>query len=217
MADENRRDDERNAFFGSLHVLRLKIKDGTFSEVLDDWKWIFSYSKRYKGAIAFYTILGLFSTVMALVSSVASKYAIDMITGYQTDKLALLILIMVGSAVFSLAFSSIINRISLKLSIYINNDIQADIFDQIIDADWKSINEYSSGDLLNRFNNDVNTVASNAISWLPTIIIALFNFIATFVVIWHYNKVMSLISFASAPVILLMSRFLIRKQRDYRR
>ena len=217
MADENRRDDERNAFFGSLHVLRLKIKDGTFSEVLDDWKWIFSYSKRYKGAIAFYTILGLFSTVMALVSSVASKHVIDMITGYQTDKLALLILIMVGSAVFSLAFSSIINRISLKLSIYINNDIQADIFDQIIDADWKSINEYSSGDLLNRFNNDVNTVASNAISWLPTIIIALFNFIATFVVIWHYNKVMSLISFASAPVILLMSRFLIRKQRDYAR
>ena len=215
MADENRTADERNAFFGSLHVLRLKIKDGTFSEILDDWKWILGYSKRYKGAIAFYIILGLFSTSMGLVSSIASKYVIDMITGYQTEKLPLLITITVGSAIFSLAFSSIINRLSTKLSIYINNDIQADIFDQIIDADWKAINEYSSGDILNRFNRDVSTVASNAISWLPTIIIAVYNFIATFIVIWHFNKVMSLLSFAAAPVMLLMSKYLIRKQREY--
>ena len=215
MADENRTADERNAFFGSLHVLRLKIQDGTFSEILDDWKWILGYSKRYKGAIAFYVILGLISTSLGLVSSVASKYVIDMITGYQTEKLPLLIAITVGSAVFSLAFSSIINRLSTKLSIYINNDIQADIFDQIIDADWKSINEYSSGDILNRFNRDVSTVAGNAISWLPTIIIAIYNFIATFIVIWHYNKVMSILSFATAPVMLLMSKYLIRKQREY--
>ena len=52
MADENRTADERNAFFGSLHILRLKIQDGTFKEILDDWKWIFGYSRRYKGTIA---------------------------------------------------------------------------------------------------------------------------------------------------------------------
>ena len=97
----------------------------------------------------------------------------------------------------------------------INNDIQADIFDKIIDADWMKINQYSNGDVLNRFNGDVTTVSSNAISWLPTIIIAIYNFIATFVVIWHYDKIMSLLAFASAPVMLLMSKFLISKQREY--
>ncbi|MBQ1378267.1 MAG: ABC transporter ATP-binding protein, partial [Lachnospiraceae bacterium] len=35
--------------------------------------------------------------------------------------------------------------------------------------------------------------------------------------IWHYNKIMSLLAFASAPVMLLMSKFLIRKQRDYQK
>ena len=201
--------------FESLDILIGKWRDGTFSEILDDWKWIFSYSKRYKGAIAFYTLLGIFSTSMGLVSSVASKYMIDIITGYQVSKLGIMILITVGSAIFSFAFNNIISRISVKLSIYINNDIQADIFDKIIDADWLEINKYSNGDVLNRFNSDVNTISSNAISWLPTIIIAIYNFIATFFVIWHYDKVMSLLAFASAPFMLLMSKFLISKQREY--
>ena len=201
--------------FESLDVLIGRWRDGTFTEILDDWKWIFSYSKRYKGAILFYTILGIFSTSMGLVSSVASKYMIDIITGYQTSRLGTMIAITLGSAIFSLVFSNVINRVTTKLSIYINNDIQADIFDKLIDADWMKINQYSNGDVLNRFNGDVTTVSSNAISWLPTIIIAIYNFIATFVVIWHYDKIMSLLAFASAPVMLLMSKFLISKQREY--
>lgn len=209
--------EEKKAFFHSLHTLRMSLKDGTFREILEDWRWIFGYSKRYKGAIAFYVALGIFSTSLGLVASVASKYLVDVITGYQREKLGLMIGIMVGSALFSLVFSNLIDRVSTKLSIDINNDIQADIFDQIIDVDWKAMNEYSNGDLLNRFNSDVGTVSGNAIGWLPSIIISVYNFIVTFFLIWHYSKVMSLLAFASAPVMLLMSKYLIGKQREYSR
>lgn len=215
--EENKNSKSNNLSFESLDILIKRWKDGTFAEIIDDWKWIFSYSKKYKGAIIFYTILGIFSTSMSLVSSVASKYMIDIITGYQTSKLWIMVAITLGSAAFNLTFSNVISRISTKLSIDINNDIQADIFDQIIDADWLEINKYSNGDVLNRFNSDVNTISGNAISWFPTIIIAIYNFIATFAVIWHYDKVMSLLAFASAPVMLLMSKFLIKKQREYGR
>ncbi len=211
----DRQTDENKAFFNSLHMLRLKLKDGTYKEILDDWRWIFSYSKRYKGAILFYVLLGVFSTTLGLVASVASKFMVDIIVGYQTEKLGIFIALTIGSATFSLVFSNVIKRISAKLSIDISNDIQADIFDQIIDVDWKAINRYSSGDILNRFNGDVGTVSGNAISWLPSIIISIYNFIVTFFLIWHYNKVMSLLAFASAPIMLLMSKYLIRKQREY--
>lgn len=213
--DTENKNTRKNSPFESLDILISRWKDGTFSEILDDWKWIFSYSARYKGAIAFYVVLGIISTSMGLISSVASKYLIDIITGYETSKLWIMAVIMVGSSLFSLAFSSIISRISTKLSIDINNDIQADIFDKIIDADWLSLNKYSNGDILNRFNSDINTVSSNAISWLPTIIIAVYNFTATFLVILHYDWIMALIALGSAPVMLLCSRLLIKKQRDY--
>ena len=214
MEEENRTT-RKNPVFFFFYILLSRWKEGTFSEIIDDWKWIFGYSARYKGAIAFYVLLGIFSTSMGLISSVASKYMIDIITGYDTNRLWVMIIIMVGGSLFSLAFNSIISRISTRLSIDINNDIQADIFDKIVDADWLALNQYSNGDILNRFNGDINTVSSNAISWLPTIIIAVYNFAATFCVILYYDWIMALIALGTAPVMLLLSRFMIKKQRDY--
>ena len=212
--DENKNKQE-SATFASLETLAARWKDGTFREIIDDWKWIFTYSARYKFAIVFYVFLGIFSTTMGLVSSVASKYLIDIITGYQTSKLAILIIVMVGSSIVSLALDSVLSRITTRLSIYINNDIQADIFDKIVDADWLSLSRYSNGDVLNRFNSDISTVSGNAISWLPSIIIAVYRFVATFLVILHYDWVMALIALGSAPFMLLISKFLIKKQREY--
>ena len=199
MQENNDKNQGKNGLsFESLDILIAKWKDGTFSEIIDDWKWIFSYSVRYKWAIVFYTILGIFSTSMGLVSSVAGKYLIDIITGYKTNKLMILIIVMVGSSLFSLLFSSIISRISTKLSIYINNDIQADIFDKIVDADWLEINKYSNGDVLNRFNGDIGTVSSNAktremSSKLMTFEVeAFYNFdtIKSFGIAPHYSRLM---------------------------
>ena len=206
---------ENQTFFNSLHTLAQRKRDGSLGEIFEDWRWIFTYTKRHKFAVLFYTVLGILSTTLGLVASVAGKYTIDIIIGYKTSKLWLLITIMLSSAAISLLFTNLISRLSAKIGININNDIQADIFDKIIDVDWKAISEYSSGDLLNRFNSDVQTVSKNAISWLPSIIIAVYNFVVTFAVIWHYNRIMSLLAFASAPVMLLMSKYFITKQRDY--
>lgn len=200
----------------SLQQLLNKIDDGTFSTFIDDWKWIFSYSKRYKKVIAFYLILGIFSSTLGLVSSVVSKHLIDIIVGKKLDQLWILVFMMVFSTVFSLVFSSVIGRLSLKISIGVGNDIQADIFSQIIDAKWLELNKYSNGDLLNRFNSDVSTVAGNAVSWGPSLILSVYNFIATFCVILYYDATMAFIALGSAPFLLLMSRYIMRKNKEYR-
>ena len=213
--DEENKETQNSKSFESLDILIRRWKDGTFGEIIDDWKWIFTYSARYKGVIVFYLILGIFSTTLGLVGSVASKYLIDIITGHDTGKLWIIIAVMVGSTVFSLVFGSLLSRINAKISIDINNDIQADIFDKIVDADWLALNNYSNGDILNRFNGDIGTVSGNAISWLPSIVLAIYNFVATFCVILYYDWVMALFAFGTAPLMLRMSRFVIKKQRDY--
>lgn len=208
-----------NKILRSVFVQTLldKLDDGTFSDFFEDWKWIFSYSRKYTKVIICYTIIGIISSTLGLVSSVASKYMIDIITGYQFEKLWLVAVIMVSSMVVSLLFTSLVNRYSTKLSIYVNNDMQADIFDRIIDADWLSISQFENGDILNRFNNDVNTVASNAVSWLPNLIIYVYSIAATLAVILYYDATMALIALLSAPILLLSGRYLMRKNSEYRR
>ena len=96
MDEENQQNGNKTLSFESLDILVSRWKDGTFGEIIDDWKWIFSYSVRYRGAIIFYLILGIFSTSMGLISSVASKYVIDIITGHDSSRLWIMISIMLG-------------------------------------------------------------------------------------------------------------------------
>lgn len=199
----------------TLKTLRDKWKDGTLIEVWETWKWILSYSNRYKKAIAYYMFLGIFSTVFGLISAVASKQLIDIVTGHKKEQMLIMAVIMVSMALFSLIFSSVISRVALKLSISIQNDIQSDIFEKIEEANWFSISQYHSGDILNRFVTDVGTVANNAITWLPSLVVSLFNFVATFLVIMYYDATMAAISLGSAPILLFVSQYLMKRMREY--
>ena len=68
---EENNDKIKSTSFESLDILIKRWREGTFGEIIDDWKWIFTYSMRHKGAIAFYLALGIFNTSMGLVGSIA--------------------------------------------------------------------------------------------------------------------------------------------------
>lgn len=207
-----------NRIFQSQSVQKAldKLDDGTFTDFFDDWKWILSYSRRYWKQIGLYLIVGILSSTLGLASSVASKYLIDIMVGRKMDQFWMLVIILVLSTVLSLIFSGTLNRMSAKLIIRLTNDIRSDAFSRIAEADWMELNRYRSGDLVNRFNGDVSTVATNAVSWGPSLIITLYHFIAAFCVILYYDVTMALIALASAPVLLIMSRYVMRKNKFYR-
>ena len=165
----------------NIQIMWNSLRDGTFREFLDDWKWIFSYSKKYRWIVVFYTVIGIVSSTMSIGTAYVSRVLINIIVGQQQEKLWLLVSVMIGMLLLALALSSLNSYINARISIYVNNDIQSGIFDRIMDARWKELSSYPSGDLLNRFNSDVSTVSKNAISWLPSIVIALYNFVVTFV------------------------------------
>lgn len=212
-SDSRQPSEERS--HSALGTLLRRWKEGTFGEILEDWHWILTYTRQYKWAVACYVVLGVVSASLGLVSAVASKFTIDIITGYQASKLAVMAAVMVGSSLASLVLRSLISRVSTRISLFVSNDIQASVFDKILDADWLELSRYENGDLLNRFNSDVTTVAGNAISWLPSIVIGLYTFAATFCVILYYDRIMALIALASAPCLLLSSRFLLRRMREH--
>lgn len=204
-----------NRGFESLGMLKQRIKDGTFREILEDWAWIFSYSKRYRFAILFFFLIGLSGTLTGQVSALVNIRVVDIVTNKVTTGLPLLIAVSVISMIFSLTVNNYISRLSLKIGIDIGNDIQADIFDKIIDADWLSINRFSNGDILNRFSGDIGTVSDNAVSWIPGILLSLINFAIVFVIMFRMDPIMGCLAFASAPFTLLISRVVIKKQRAY--
>ena len=201
----------------ALQQLLDIIHDGTFSDFVKDWKWIFTFSKKYKWIIVLYTIVGILGSTLGIGSAYVGRTLINIIVDKQTEKLWLLVAIMLGSVAFSLVMSSVSSRIFTKISIYVNNDIQAAIFDRIIDAKWSDLSKYPSGDLLNRFNGDVGTIAGNAIGWIPNLIVNIYTFALTFIVLLKMDVMMAWIAILSAPFLLVMSHYIMRKMQMYRK
>lgn len=200
-----------------VEILREKHKNGTLKDILRDWKWILNFTKKRSGAVALYTLFGIFSSALALMSSVISKSLIDAIVSLDGTQLLPLVVVMVLAGAFTLVFQSLTTRFSAKLSIDMHNDVQGFVFYRLIHSDWMAITGYSTGDLLNRFSSDISTVSSCAVSWLPKVLIQSFTVLATLGVILYYDPVMALIGCASTPVLFFASRQVIRKQRDHNR
>ena len=201
----------------NMQILHDSMRDGTIKEFIADWKWIFSFSKKYRWIVVFYALVGILNSTMSIGTSYVGRIMINIIVGQQQEKLWILIIAMVGMLILSLVLSSVSSYINARISIYVNNDMQSGIFERIMDARWKELSSYRSGDLLNRFNGDVGTIASNAINWIPNLIVNIYTFIVTLVVLWRMDFGMALIAFISAPFLLGLSRFIMRRMKEYRK
>lgn len=192
-----------------------KIKEGMLQEMYEETKWMYTYAKKYKFQIVFYIFLGVLTTVMGLASSVGSKYLIDAVTGQDSGNIALIALFIVAMGLFSIGINAITTMISARINIKVNNEIQAEVYDKILVADWISMKEFHSGDLLNRLNGDVNTVASSILSWIPSLITRSAQFFGILAIILYYDPTMAVIALGSAPVMLIVSKTLMKKMRNY--
>lgn len=199
----------------AVRLLGQRIKDGSLKDVLKDWKWIFSFCRGRWGSIILYTLCGICTSVITLVSSVASKYLIDCIVDMDLQRLLPLAGLMVVTAALAVGIRSLTNRYGAKLNIAMHNAVREKVFESLLSSDWMEIRRFSTGDLLSRFGADLNTVASCAVSWLPSVIIQSFTVLATLVVVLYYDPIMALIAFASTPILLFISRRLMRRQRAY--
>lgn len=195
--------------------MRQKAKDGSLKTVWGDWKWIWSFTRKRRGAVVLYTLCGILSSALGLLAGVLSKYLIDAIIALDMDRLLWCCVLTVASAALGVAFQSLTSRFSAKLSVNMHNDVQAAVFDNVLQSDWMELSRFASGDLANRFSADAGTVSNCAVSWLPNLIIQMFTVVSTLVVILYYDPIMALIGCASTPILFLISRKLMRQQRQH--
>lgn len=201
----------------SAEILKEKLKSGTLRDILKDWKWIFSFTKGRIMSVVLYTVLGMATSALALVAGVISKYLIDAIAALDSSRIISYIVLMLASAGAGLLLRSVSSRFGTKLQVDMQNDVKACAFDSLITSEWMEISRFPTGDLLNRFTSDINTVASNAVTWLPNALIQIFTVCASLAVILYYDPIMALICFATTPILFFASRRLIKKQREYAR
>lgn len=192
-----------------------KLKKGYILEMLTEWKWMTKYFYQYKWEILFYTAAGIFSTVLSLASAVASKYLIDAVTGYRSDRILACAAATIGLAMGSMLISAGITRGKYSISTRVHRNLQSDVFSHITRARWLELNRYRNGDLLNRLDGDTNALTSNVLNFIPTVINNSVAFVGALAIMIYYDPVMALLTLLSAPLTAGLGYKVMGKIREY--
>ena len=197
--------------------IRQKVRDGSLQEMWREAKWMFTYIRRYRAVVGIHILLGILGTALSLLSSVAMKTLIDVVTGFQTGAIFTAAAWMAGMLLGSAGMQALSSRIAAVINIRVQNGIQAEIYDRMLRTDWASLEQFRSGDLLNRLNTDVTSVSGGVTGLLPSFVTAAVQFLGSLIIILCYDPVMALIALIGAPLSVLCSRTLVRRMRSYNR
>ena len=178
---------------------------------------MFTYIRRYRAVVGIHILLGILGTALSLLSSVAMKTLIDVVTGFQTGAIVTAAAWMAGMLLGSAAMQAAASRIAAVINIRVQNGIQAEVYDRMLRTDWASLEQFRSGDLLNRLNTDVTSVSGGVTGLLPSFVTAAVQFGGVLMIILCYDPVMALIALIGAPLSVLCSRTLVRRMRSYNR
>ena len=195
--------------------LKQKIADGSLNEMWQETKWMYRYIRRYRFVVFIHIALGVVGTLMSLLSSVGMKRMIDVVTGYWYGGFARAAVFMIGMMLGSILLGAAASRIAAVINIRVQNGIQAEVYDRMLRTDWESLEQFRSGDLLQRLNGDVAGIAGGVTSFLPSAVTGLAQFFGSFAIILYYDPIMALIALVGAPLGVICSRVLVRRMREY--
>ena len=181
--------------------------------MLREWRWMLRYVRRYWAGVLVYILIGLLEVGLGLVISLAGKTLVDMVVAHDSSRIfgtvAGLALLTVGQ----LIAGAVTSRISAHIQIRVVNELREDMFTRLLSARWEPLEAYHSGEVLNRLEGDVNTVAGGVVGFVPTCITRAAQLLGVFCIIFYYDPMMALLSLLSAPVLLLIGRWTLRIMR----
>ncbi len=196
-----------------------KIKNyiSKIPRMMREWMWIFRYIRKYRWGVITYILLGVVAVGMGLVSAVASKYLLDLVTA--PDKVAADIIrwisIVIGLALGKIFFNAIASWVTARINVRITNEIREEIFRKIMTSRWESLRDYHSGEIINRLEGDVGSVVAGVISFAPSLVTGLAQFVGAFIIIMIYDPIMAIFALASAPVLVFSAKPLMKIMRKF--
>lgn len=191
----------------------MKTKHGT--KAIAKWLWQAWCGNRRQAILN--VCAGIAGVVLSLLFVNTMQRSIDIASGAEEGSLYLWVSAM--AVIMFAEFGVNISRIWIKniLGIKAQNEMQRQMLDRLLRAEWKGRDRHHSGDITNRLENDVSTVVTFLTETLPNMLSTLLMFLGAFTYLCLMDYMLALITVGMLPIFLLLSRIYISKMRKYTR
>ena len=103
--------------------------------------------------------------------------------------------------------------IAAVLGVRTQNQMQQAFFKRLLRGQWSGVEKYHSGDVLNRLFSDVGDIVGLMTEVIPSTLIVVVQFVASFVYLYVMDSTLALILVAVSPVFFVLSRVYFTRMR----
>lgn len=195
----------------------LKIQKKSLRKGFDLIHWDLELFKEYQFSIIAYTILIFVKTVIDLIVIYEVGVAVDLIVADDMDtllKFASMFGLLYG---FRLIVTFASNRLNVFNYTAMHKGLTIKLFDKTLNADWESLDEYHSGDLLTRIGKDCATVSGNINGLIPTLASDFCSIIVAIVVVIYFDYSILIVLALMVPIVFLSTKLFAGRVLDYQR
>ena len=168
-------------------------------------RWLWRNLRGNRVQVVFNSAIGMLGVGCSLMMVWAMQRTIDMASGAREGSLYWGVALM--GAVIVAEFALNISRIWIKniLGIRAQNRMQQQMLDRLLRAEWQSKDHYHSGDIINRLEQDVQTVVTFITETLPNTLSVLILFFGAFFYLLSMDAWLACITVGVLPLFHLVS------------
>ncbi len=181
---------------------------------MKNFKTLFPYLKRYRGAIILALVFALLSCGFKLILPFLSGRAIDQMRGGNLD-IAPYLFAMLGSLLGGVVFRYAFDLLTATIGQRVVKALRDDAFAAISDAKVSYLDSQAHGDTLLRLVNDIENVQNGFIVGVMSIFEGVVAILITIVLMLYLNYFLALAVIILSPISILVSRFISSKNARY--
>ncbi len=133
-------------------------------------KWIKKEMRPYRGYVFFLTCLTVVSTGLSLAFAYMVQFLVNSASDKNTQLLWLFSAVILGVLLVRIALQTFLDYAAEHLRAKITAELRTRMFGKILCSDYAKIQEYHSGELLNRLTSDIQEMSVSTVSLLPAIV-----------------------------------------------
>lgn len=161
--------------------------------------------------------IGLLDVAVSLAQVWAVKNAIDVAAGNVDGNIYVAVTIFGALILASFALSISAIWVRNILGIKAQNQMQRQLLDRMLRAEWHGKESRHSGDVLNRLETDVNVVVDFLAETIPNTLSVLALFIGAFWYLFSMDALLAIVTIAIIPLFILLSKLYVRQMRNLTR
>ncbi|MCR5018151.1 MAG: ABC transporter ATP-binding protein/permease [Bacteroidales bacterium] len=176
-------------------------------------RWLYVHSKGARWQLTANVLLGTVNVALNMAFILVCKHMVDLATGVAEGSL-LTWAVWTGVIMLSrLAVSAINVRIENLVNSRMNFAIRAELYGNLMQAEWLGKEKRHSGDVINRLEQDVTKVTDVICSDVPQIFTTLVQMVAAVAVLCTMDWRLAVLLVLITPLFMLFSKLFFRKMR----